>query len=331
MSTTPTVVVAVLTFRRPAALAALLPELVAQAGALEVPALVLVVDNDPDAPALAAADPYASPRAVAAAVGADHAWEPRPGIAAARNAALDEAVGRGARALVFVDDDEHPSPGWLAHLVGTWAAGGADAVVGPVVSSFEVEPAPWVAAGGFFERRRPPTGTRVDVAATNNLLLDLAAVGALRFDERFGISGGSDTLFTRRLHAAGAVMLWCDQALVTDRVPASRTTARWVLARALRSGNSWARTSLALVGSRAPARSAGRVRAVLLARGGARVLGGGVRLAAGTALRAAGGGPRHQARGARTLARGAGMVGGALGWTYAEYRRPAGAGPAPAP
>ena len=212
-----------------------------------------------------------------------------------------------------------------------------------MVSTFEAEPGPWVAAGGFFERRSPPTGTRVDVAATNNLLLDLAAVraaGDLRFDERFGLSGGSDTLFTRRLHAAGAVMLWCDQALVTDVVPASRTTARWVLARALRSGNSWARTSLAMArgvagtgpGTAAPARPTGvAVRAALVGRGGVRVLGGGARLAAGTALRAVGTGPRHQARGLRTLARGAGMVGGALGWTYVEYRRPTRRRSAPTP
>lgn len=335
------VVVAVLTYRRPAELAALLPELVAQAASLEPPAQVLVVDNDPDAAAVHAADPHGSPRAVVAAAGGGaapavvrYAWQPRPGIAAARNEALERAAADGAGALVFVDDDEHPVPGWLEALVSTWADTGAGAVVGPVVSSFEGEVDPWVVAGGFFERRRPPTGARVDVAATNNLLLDLAVVASagLVFDERFGLSGGSDTLFTRRLHAAGAEMVWCDEALVTDRVPAARTTRRWVLARALRSGNSWSRTSLALLRgsssgplsgpSSGPARVRGaRVRGDLLARGGVRALGGGARLVAGTALRAAGRGPEQQARGARTLARGAGMVGGALGWTYVEYRR----------
>lgn len=330
----PTVVVAVLTYRRPAELAALLPELVAQAATLVPPAHVVVVDNDPDAPAVHAADPHGSPRATVAAAGGHaavmvhYAWQPRPGIAAARNEALDAAFAADVGALVFIDDDERPAPGWLDALVATWTATGAGAVVGPVVSAFEAEMDPWVAAGGFFERRSPPTGTRVEVAATNNLLLDLAVVSraGLTFDERFGLSGGSDTLFTRQLHACGAEMVWCAQALVTDRVPASRTTRRWVLARALRSGNGWSRTSLALVrwrpASAVPVgvRDVG-VRGGLVARGGVRALGGGARLVVGTALRAAGRGSGQQARGARTLARGAGMVGGALGWTYVEYRR----------
>ena len=56
-------------------------------------------------------------------------------------------------------------------------------------------------------------GTRVTVAATNNLLLDLPPIRAhgLDFDERFGLSGGSDTLFTRKLAKLGRLMLRCDE------------------------------------------------------------------------------------------------------------------------
>lgn len=62
-------------------------------------------------------------------------------------------------------------------------------------------------------------GTRRGVSATNNLLLDLQQIHELdlRFDERFGLTGRSDTLFTRQLAKRGALMLWCDEATVIDR------------------------------------------------------------------------------------------------------------------
>lgn len=310
-------VVAVLTYRRPADLAALLPQLVEQARSVRAQGgsstcRLLVVDNDTTDSAR---------ELVAAAAGqgvrVDYVHEPRPGIAAARNRALDEAAD--ADLLVFVDDDERPCAGWLAALLATRAGTGAAGVVGPVVSEFEVEPEPWLAAGRFFDRNRWATGTRVEVAATNNLLLDLRQVRplGLRFDERFGLTGGSDTLFTRRLVALGGELVWCDEALVVDRVPADRLTRDWVLRRAYRSGNSWALTSLDLAG-RAPA-GAGRVRLGLVREGLVRALGGGAQALAGTLL----GSAAHGARGRRTFARGSGMLAGAVGRSYAEYARSA--------
>jgi hypothetical protein len=189
-------------------------------------------------------------------------------------------------------------------------------VAGAVVSDFDGPLDPWVGAGDFFRRRRLPTGTPIEVAATNNLLLDMTVVRrlGLRFDVDFGLTGGSDTLFTRRLGAAGVPMIWCDEAVVTDRVPASRMTREWVLRRAFRSGNSASRVDLTLAGS-AAARLRARCRA--FAHGLPRVAGGAARWLIGTVVRSA----RHQAAGLRTAARGAGMLSGAVGVVYAEYRR----------
>ena len=218
--------------------------------------------------------------------------------------------------LVFIDDDEVPSERWLAQLVSLQRSTGAAAVVGPVVSEYEHEPEPWIEAGGFFRRRRLATGSRLDVAATNNLLLDLAQIRALqlRFDERFGLSGGSDTLFTRQLVQRGGTMLWCDEAVVVDRVPAARLTRDWVLRRALRSGNSAARVGLELAGNPAARLAA---RGASLASGSLRLLGGASRLAAGALT----GSAAHRAQGMRTAARGLGMASGAFGYVYSEYRR----------
>jgi succinoglycan biosynthesis protein ExoM len=301
------VVIGVLTYRRPDDLRAALPLLVRQAGALPRPGTVLVVDNDP----------AGSGRAVVTAIGSDavrYVHEPEPGIAAARNRALDEAAG--ADLLVFVDDDERPVGGWLAHLVETYLVDQPAAVVGPVVSEFEREPDAWVRAGRFFDRRRLATGTVTDVAATNNLLLDLAQLrsAGVRFDARFGLSGGSDMLLTRQLSAAGGRLVWCDEAVVVDVVPASRVTRDWVLRRAYRSGNTWSRTSVVLARGRA-GRLAVRVR--LVGQGAVRVLGGLLREAVGVLTRSL----PHRAHGRRTLARGAGMLAGAFGGVYVEYAR----------
>ena len=326
-------VIAVLTYRRPEDIALTLPRLAGQADmrhagpgqtgtgpapedapadlTADLQATVLVIDNDPQASARRIVEELAGTLAPGLV---RYVHEPKPGIAAARNRALSEAASSAL--LVFIDDDEVPSERWLAQLVGLQRSTGAAAVVGPVISEYEHEPEPWIEAGMFFHRRRLATGTRLDVAATNNLLLDLQQVRARRlwFDERFGLSGGSDTLFTRRLVQRGGSMLWCDEAAVVDRVPSSRLTRSWVLRRALRSGNSATRVSLELA-TGTGARLAARVAS--LGSGSVRLLGGSARLAAGLVSGSAG----HQAKGMRTAARGLGMAAGAFGYVYSEYRR----------
>ena len=240
--------------------------------------------------------------------------ETTPGISAARNRAL--SCSSDVDLLVFIDDDERPSERWLALLLQTYLEHRCAAVVGPVVSEYEVEPEPWIDAGGFFQRRRLPTGTQVEVAATNNLLLDLHQVRTLglSFDEQFGISGGGDTMFTRSLVRRGGVMVWNDEAIVIDVVPPGRITREWVTRRAFRSGNSWSATSLRFESS---AHRRALVRARLTAQALTRVAGGGGRVIAGWGLRSL----SLKARGVKTLARGAGMLAGAWGWAYQEYAR----------
>ena len=283
-----------------------MPLLLQQCGAATPACDLLVVDNDPAAGAGAVASTFPSVKYV---------HEPRAGISAARNRALLEAAGRPA--LIFIDDDEVPVVGWLQSLLDLHRSSGAAAVVGPVVSQFDEAPGEWIALGRVFERRRLATGTLLDVAASNNLLLDLAQVTryGLTFDERFGLTGGSDTLFTRQLAAAGGRMVWCDEALVYDGVPPERTTRSWVLRRALRSGNTWARTSLLLAPSW---RARTLVRVGLLAAGLTRVLVGGLQTlwAIGQTSVA------HRARGERAVMRGIGMLMGATGAVSSEYSRP---------
>jgi succinoglycan biosynthesis protein ExoM len=315
--------IAVLTFRRPDDLGLLIPLLVEQGGAnttADLAVRVLVVDNDPEG----GAEDQVRSFALGASITVDYVNERTPGISAARNRALAESASD--RLLVFIDDDERPSATWLTLLLDTWRQRGAVAVVGPVVSEFEIEPEPWIVAGGYFVRRRLTTGTKLDVAGTNNLLLDLEFVRShnLVFDPAFGLSGGEDTLFTRQIARAGGLMIWCDEAVVLDIVPAARISRRWVTQRALSSGNAWSLTSVTLARSWSQRAS---TRLSMTVRGAIRIAGGGASVSAGVILRRI----DLRARGTRTVLRGVGMVGGAWGYKYMEYGRPNRAKRAPSP
>ena len=77
----------------------------------------------------------------------------------------------------------------------------------------------------------------------------------LRFDPRYGLTGGEDSLFTRSLSLAGATIRFATGAVVDKRVAPERATRDWVLRRSFRAGSSWARVRVdTSTGSRLPAR-----------------------------------------------------------------------------
>jgi hypothetical protein len=303
------ITVAALTYRRPAELDRLVPLLVEQAGGLSPRAQVLIVDNDPDGGA-------ADQMAAWADSGVIYVHEPVPGIVAGRNRAIDEATARGSAAIVFIDDDETPGAQWLELLVAAWRRFGCAVVTGPVRSDFEHPPDEWVLATRVFERPSRPTGSSRRGAASNNLLLDLEWLRSkgLRFDPDFGQSGGSDTMLTHQIVAAGGEIRWCDEAEVIEAVPAERLTHRWVARRIRRTSNSWARTELKIGaqqghGLRRRLQIATRV-PYFLARGLATV-------AAGVAGRR----PAVRARGVSDLCQAAGVGQAVVGFVNMGYRR----------
>jgi glycosyltransferase involved in cell wall biosynthesis len=292
-------------------LAEILPMLVAQVNAVRkgVSADVLVIDNDAEASAAEIAADL-DPNIVRYVV------EPRAGIAAARNRALDESESRDV--LVFIDDDERPSEAWLARLLETWRAHDVAAVTGPVISIVDGPVDPWLAAGGIFDRLHrstTPTGADVASAATNNLLLDLNRVRrhGLRFADDLGLSGGEDTLFTRRLVAKGERIVWCGEAAVVEKVRPERVSRRWMLMRAFSYGTIDCRVARELAPD-----VAGRLMARLrcLGNGIARIGYGAARAGLGLVTAS----KRRQALGAQTSMRGVGLVLGALGYTHQRYR-----------
>ena len=68
-------------------------------------------------------------------------------------------------------------------------------------------------------------------AATNNLLLDLDGIRrlGLSFDERFGLTGGSDSMFTLQLTRRGGTIRWAEDAVVVEQEDPARLTRSWLL------------------------------------------------------------------------------------------------------
>jgi succinoglycan biosynthesis protein ExoM len=292
------------TYLRPKGLARLLDGL----ARLEVPdgvrVEIVVVDNDPAAsgrPVVEAARPQL-PFALRYEV------EPERGIVAARNAAV--AAADGADAVAFLDDDEWPSPGWLAELLRVAEATGAEVVAGAVEPVFDEEPPAWVREGGFFHRRRHPDGARITYARTSNALVGAAALQAHAPPFRdTGSDGGEDTWFFHRVHLEGRPIVWADRATVYEAVPPSRVAARWLILRQYRYGLTRSAVLRSLEGS--PWRVARRAALGLFT-----VLRGLVLLLASVR-----GGKAAAVRAAATVASGVGLVLGLAGVGHDQYRR----------
>ncbi|GAA2107730.1 hypothetical protein GCM10009841_27870 [Microlunatus panaciterrae] len=307
------VVIAVLTYKRPADLAELLPLLIKQMDGVDEQVSVMVIDNDPAASARETVAGFAAVLDDASLVTYVH--EPTPGIAYARNRALDEAAD--AHLLIFLDDDERPTETWLQSMIETYRRTGCAGAAGPVLPDYETEPDPWIVAGGFFVRKQFPDGAERPAAGSGNLLLDvrqLNELGPLRFDPEFGLTGGSDTVFTYHITRSGRKIIWSEGAAVVDKVPSKRSTRAWVLQRAFRNGNGQSRIELTWQTN--PVRKM-VTRLKLTAGGLARIAFGGLRAASGLLSRS----KVHHARGSRTMIKGFGMLCGAWGVVYTEYGR----------
>ncbi|WP_053240037.1 glycosyltransferase family 2 protein [Pleomorphomonas koreensis] len=164
-------------------------------------------------------------------------------VSIARNACLDAAAGDW---LIFVDDDETVEPGWLEGHLSAARDFAADAVFGPVFPRYPAgTPAWFVAADPLFQDWRwDEDGRPHPHGRTGNTLIRRSALGGLRFDPAFGRTGGEDHDFFLRFAAAGRRMVVTCRARAHEDIPAARATPAYALARAVRSGEIYARTRL---------------------------------------------------------------------------------------
>lgn len=299
-----TVAFCISTFRRPHGLARLLDSI----GALTVPegveVRIVVVDND----AAGSASDVVTRFAATVPWPVHSVIETRRGIPMARNRSIAEAGD--ADVFSFVDDDEELAPDWLATGLRVLQEHDAEAVVTPVVAAFEEEPPPWIVRGGFFDRPRFRTGERVESWAMDSgasLVRRRAFSGDhAGFDP--GFLTGSDRLFFTKLERTGAKMVWADDTFIREFHPASRTSTRWLVRRAYRTGNVRSLVTLA-------------VEAPGLYRRFRRACYGLYQLVAGVVQLVTAGRARDRSvRALQRAANGLGLITGIAGMRFNEYR-----------
>lgn len=232
-----TISVCLATHRRNAQLALLLDDLARQ---VLPPLEVVVVDNDAGGGARALIE--------ATAGRADLPYrlcyevQPVKNISRTRNRTVALASGEW---LAIVDDDERAPPDWLARMLATVEATGADGVLGPVHCAVPEDAPAWIRRGDFYATRHHETGKTfpLDRISKGNALLRASRVKALDgpYDEALGLSGGEDGDLYGRFVQAGGKLVWCEEAMLSEPVEPSRLSARWLLMRALRGGQDYAR------------------------------------------------------------------------------------------
>lgn len=173
--------------------------------------------------------------------------EPTSGVSHARNRCLQEARG----ALIgFIDDDEWVGTDWLVHHVEALQRHSADAVFGPVTPRFETPLPAWAEACGVHQRKRFRSGEEIlwSDAQTNNTVFFRKLVDqlGLRFSTHFSRTGGEDSFFFAQAQKAGCRLVWCEEAGVSETVPAARLTRGWSLERAFHGGRTYVRLRAAL-------------------------------------------------------------------------------------
>lgn len=189
----PLISVIVPTRDRPVALKRCLDALAAQTlvGRLEV----VVVDDGSLAEREVASTIARHPRARLIRRGGD-------GPAAARNAGA--LAARGAF-LCFTDDDCEPQDDWAEHLVKRLQRG-ADAAAGTTLSRGGALAAASEITAHAPAAVRPPEGSDLAFAPSNNLACTKAALEATPFDESYPDAAGEDREWCARLTAAGYVL-----------------------------------------------------------------------------------------------------------------------------
>ena len=196
---------------------------------------VVIADNDAAESAKLAVQEFAS----SSRLSVTYCVEAEANIARARNKALAHA--RGAY-VAFIDDDECPIADWLLVLFQTIKLYAADAVLGPVLPQFEVEPPEWLKKGKFFDRPTYPTGRPIawSEARSGNVLFAREILRDLDppFRPEFA-TAGEDVDFFRRLALKGRRFVWAHEAAVYEHVPAFRCTRRYLLRRAALRGSNF--------------------------------------------------------------------------------------------
>lgn len=198
---------------------------------------LVLVDNDEEKSALATFEQYHKQFPYSM----HYFVEPEKGIASARNRIVEESIGLGAHYLAFMDDDEIAMADWIFQLYQGLVKYEADVVTGSSERTIPNDAPEWIKKGRFFALRNRPSGEVRKSGSTRNVLFDLRKLCVewkLRFHPGLNLVGSSDAFFFEEAYLKGARIVSVAEASILEELPASRLTAKWILSRSFRGGNS---------------------------------------------------------------------------------------------
>lgn len=196
---------------------------------------VMVVDNSREATARFAFDALEARAPDNIALTYLHA--PQPGVANARNAAMDALATPLA---AFLDDDQTAPVHWLETLVDCYERYGAAVTFGPVLTALPDNVARHRAYFEHFFARDPghAEGFIERPWGCGNALLDTGQIPGAKpwFDASMNEVGGEDDILFARIGKAGGRFAWAADAPVNEHPLPQRVTLGYTLRRAFAYG-----------------------------------------------------------------------------------------------
>lgn len=224
---------------------------------------VIVADNDPTESAEHVVEKFKT----LSDIPVQYLMETKAGIPFARNRILNEALSLNTDYLAFIDDDEYVEKDWLITLWRTFNEFSADVLIGFVRTVYPDHTPDWIKKGNFYQRDKVDSrhgstllqevkslftyhpwdgksnktnGTILDSGRTCNVFFDfnkLIVNWGMRFDESFGLRGGSDAEFFLRAIEKGAVIRSAEYAVVNEILMDDRMTLSYLIRRSFKTRN----------------------------------------------------------------------------------------------
>jgi len=228
------------TFRRSEGLHTALQSLKSQSAGGQFLELI-VADNDPSGSARIAVANFAA----RSTFPVRYIHVPQPGVANARNAALDIAQGRY---LAFLDDDQFARQNWLEELLGVMEEHGAGLAFCPTHAQSSVELPFKAECLKFFTRDIGKTtpGLVDNFFGCGNSLLDrhVCDLPSPPFSRHTNETGGEDDLLFSELKDQGIKIVWTDKTSAGENVEDWRMSHKYIRVRSFAYGQGPSRICL---------------------------------------------------------------------------------------
>lgn len=215
-------IIAICTYKRPKMLLKCLMSLLAQEAPPNVILHIVVVDNDARESGKQSYIRFSN----LCPFGSHYIVRAKRGIAAARNAAREYAIGADADYLLFIDDDEEAGPQWANGLLHEEYLDTPILYGWPVFDYPESVPE-WARP----KSSKAPKEGEARFVGTGNMRISKAAFKHVAFNEDIGLSGGEDQEFHTRAELLGFDAKFTRRAITFEHAHVERYTIASILSR----------------------------------------------------------------------------------------------------